>query len=387
MNNKSKVSYHLSKTEFWMLIILAAVVLVALSVIYLITPAMDALTLTQQEYEMANARLEILRQDNARLQEYLTKEAEADTQLTALQEKMPSYYSQEITLGTFDALAQKNMLEIVSVNFGGVNVDTREAFLATVVPQQGQQAATGEAETADVSDLVRYETIEVGFTGSYGAIYGFVGDLANETRAIFTRELVLTRAKGGTTAGTVTLLLISGVQAEGEYPGYDYEGAAASGKQDPFTAFPGYVENGTGDAQAQAALTPDFYVILNTYDDNASKVMVGRYGDASSEISSQDNKKLEASIVLEEQDGKITYTYELGGKKHSGTVMPSQEHPDELVLSILSRDRKNSNDKVGLKLSVTNKTELLVILDVRNDDASSPRFELGTTQGFVQVGG
>nr|HMM31133.1 hypothetical protein [Clostridia bacterium] len=132
---------------------------------------------------------------------------------------------------------------------------------------------------------------------------------------------------------------------------------------------------------------PDFYVILNTYDDNASKVMMGRYGDASSEISSQDNKKLEASIVLEEQDGKITYTYELGGKKHSGTVMPSQEHPDELVLSILSRDRKNSNDKVGLKLSVTNKTDLLVILDVRNDDASSPRFELGTTQGFVQVGG
>lgn len=390
MNNKSKVSYHLSKTEFWMLIILAAVVLVALSVIYLITPAMDALALTKQEYEMASARLEILRQDNARLQEYLAQEAEANTQLENLNQRMPAYYSQEITLGTFDTLAGKNMLDIVSVSFNGVKTDTRETFLAQLKHETQAAAApvTEESGAVDVSTMIRYETIDLSFSGTYAGLYGFVGDLANEVRAIFVRELVVTRADKGTINGSLSLLVISGAAAEGdEYPGYEYDAPAATGKQDPFAAFPGYIEGETAELAAEElALNPDFYIILNTYDDNAQKVMMGRYLQASSEIASQSNKQLSASIVVEEIEGKVSYTYELDGKKYTGTLTPSEEHPDQLVLSVISRARKDSSDKVGVKLSVTNKTNFTFVLDVRNDDAGSPRFVLGATQGAVQVG-
>ncbi|MCE5235388.1 MAG: hypothetical protein ABFC62_03995 [Clostridiaceae bacterium] len=384
MNNKSKVSYHLSKSEFWMLIILVLVVVVALSVIYLITPATDALAITQQEYEAANTRLQLLRQDNARLQEYLEQEAAANAELEALKLRMPDYYSQEITLATFDALSEKNMLEIVSVSFEGVKTDPRAAFLAQI---KHESVKSDEQPSANANDYIRYETIQLGFSGTYSALYGFIGDLENEARAIFMRELVISRAEEGAVTGGLTLLVMSGAEAEGdEYPNYDYGAPAATGKADPFAAFPGYIEGGDAELGEQAAPSADFYIILNSYNDNAGKASMGRYLQASSEVASQNNARLNASLTVSEDNGVIRYSYELDGKKYSGAILPNEEHPRQIVVSVLSRARVDANDRVGVQLSVTNNTALTVVVDVRNDDAASPRFLAGTMQGTVQIG-
>ncbi len=386
MNNKSKVSYRLSKTEFWMLIILVAVVLLAVSVIYLISPAMDALSLSAQDYEMQRARLELLKQDNEKLPEYLAQEAEADAQLLLLSERMPAYYSQEITLDTFDNLAFKNGLTLMSVSFEGVKTDTRAAFLSQL--RHDAKASEADSAAANAGDMVRYETIELGFSGTYNALYGFIGDLAGETRAVFSRELVLTRAKEGAVTGGLTLLVLSEAAVEGgDYPGYDYAAAPATGKTDPFISFPGYFEGDAAEpAGSEVELDPDFYITLNTYDDNDVKVRMGRYGSAAGELESAANKVLTASVTFEEKDGKITYSYELDGKKYEGSTAASERHPTQIVFAVLSHARKDAKDKVGVTLSVVNKTGLTVIMDVRGDDAASPRFKLGTTQGAVQVG-
>ncbi|MPM59219.1 hypothetical protein SDC9_106059 [bioreactor metagenome] len=42
-------------------------------------------------------------------------------------------------------------------------------------------------------------------------------------------------------------------------------------------------------------------------------------------------------------------------------------------------------DNVGVTLNVQNNTGIPVIVTVKNDDATNPRFQLGTTSGSVQV--
>lgn len=366
-----------------MLIILAAVAIVALGVMYLVMPAYEAFNLTAGEMEMQRARLEALRQDNARLPEYLAGEAEANEKLAVLTTKIPTFHAQEITLQTLNDVAADNALTLISVAFSGVKIDTREALVAQLKGAQASENASGGGV------YLRHETITVNFSGEYGAIFGFIGDLAKEQRTVFTRGMALSRANGGTITGSVTLLVMSAAPQEGEeYPGYTYDAAKATNKADPFTAFPAYFENlPTEEAPlTEEQFDQDFYAIINTYDDNAAKVLMSRLADGAPALSASDNKVINASLTLEEKDGKLTYTYELAGKKQTGTL-ETTKNEGFVVFRVLSCARKNSKDKVGLKLDVTNDSSYTLRLDVRNDDSSAPRFTLGKTQGKVtQIG-
>ena len=392
---KPKMSYKLSKTEFWLLTLLGVVVVIALSVTYLIAPAWDTLTASAGQLIQAELKLTALKKDYGNLEQYKAQLTKQNTDLDSLHEQMPAYYSQEKTVAALDDAASKSGLQLISLAFTGVKTDPKASFITQLqhqktdaaAPAPAAASANGAQQTLHVSDMVRYERMKVGFAGTYGQLYQFLDNVAAQPRKLFARELVVTRAKGGMITGSVTLLVMSGAAAEGDpYPGYTFDAAQSAGKQDPFMAFPGYIEDeSAGTAGQTAAVNPNFYIIINTYDDNSAKVLMGKYELAASELRVNANKTAAASITFSENNGLVAFTYTLEGQTYNGTLQTANS-TDPIVISVLSRARKDAKDNTGVSLSVTNNTARQVSVDLRNDDLSRPRFALGATTGAVKIG-
>ena len=56
-----------------------------------------------------------------------------------------------------------------------------------------------------------------------------------------------------------------------------------------------------------------------------------------------------------------------------------------VTIYVKSSGRVDSNDTNGVNLSIDNQTDLSVYIKVVDDDASSPRFKLGSKTGVVKV--
>ncbi len=166
-----------------------------------------------------------------------------------------------------------------------------------------------------------------------------------------------------------------------EYPGYDYAAPQAPGAEDPFAPYENY--EGPENTQSGTAEAPDFYIILNTYDDNDNKIQIGRYPISATQIASDLNESVSASLDVSGAGDALSYSYTLGGSSYSGTFDRTGE---EILITILSRERKSAEDLVGITLDVSNSTGKTVRITVKNDDPDAPRFVLGTTSGSVTIG-
>ena len=376
--SKLKGSYSPSKSEIYLLTLLLVVAIAALSLNYLILPQWTALQESRQRQETQAALVEQLRAEHARLGEYRQEEESVAQELSALEAALPGYFSEEELLTTVNTRSANSKLSLPAMAFGGVQTQSREEFLSSLRPEQeGAAVVTG-------GDRILSERIMLNYTGSYEGLKGFLAGLEGETRKVFFRGLSVARGADGVLSGTVDVLAFSAVQeGTGDYPGYPYGAAAPAGKGDPFAPFSSAPQGG-GAANPAETRNPDFYAVLNTYDDNASKILMGKYPSSGVQLTSETNGEVQAALTLTQSGGGYRYTYSLNGRSRSGDLALEQGQ-SELLVSVLSRDRKGSGDKVGMALSVKNETDLPVLVRVSNDDGASPRFKLGTVSGSVRV--
>lgn len=378
--SKLKGGYSPSKSEAYLLTLLLVVGIAALSFNYLILPQWTALGESRQRQQTQAALVDRLRAEYARLDEYRKEEETIAQELSALEAALPGYFSEEELLTTVNTRSAENALSLPAIAFGGVRAQSREEFLSSLRPGQEGAAEAGGG------DRIQSERIMLNYSGSYEALKGFLMGLEGETRKVFFRGLSVARGADGVLSGTVDLLAFSAARegdGTGDYPGYPYGAAAPAGKGDPFAPFASAPQGG-GAANPAETRNPDFYVVLNTYDDNASKILMGKYPSSGVQLTSEANGEVQAALTLTRSGNGYRYTYSLSGRTRSGDLT-LEEGQSELLVSVLSRDRKGSTDKVGMTLSVKNETDLPVLVRVSNDDGNSPRFKLGTVSGSVRT--
>lgn len=385
-----KLNYSPSKNEFILLISLLIVVIAALAVNYLLLPGWSELRGSMQRYENQKVQLENLRAEYARLDSYLEEDAKLQSDLESLRGVLPDYLSEEEILASLDDHAASSGLKVLGIAFSGVTSDTRDAFLAglklSAAAGSSASATAGKAQ-GNGQYYVRSERISLSYTGSYENLVDFLSAFESQTRQVYFRSSSLSRADDGSLNGALTMLVFSGSARapdanDPDYPGYEYDAPAAPGKGNPFAAFAGYA--GVTAGASSAFTTPDFYLILNTYDDNSDKILMGKYPVSRAQIASDDNRNVSASLTLTKSGTRCNYTFTLGEESYSGSFALG-ESDASLTVSVLSRARKSTMDNVGVTLSVKNGAGLPVIISVKNDDDANPRFRLGTTSGSVQV--
>lgn len=391
MNRKFRLSYTPSKNEFILLSGLIFVIIAALFLNYLVVPGWTALEETRSEYAATEARLETLRTEYANLDSLLADNEKLAAQLQELRAVVPAYFSEEEIVADLSESAASSGLTVTAIGFNGVTTETQSSFLANLkMTSSTKEAASAETEDASAGNdgYITSERIVISFSGTYKQLTDFMTALESGTRQINFRSAQLIRSdrEDGSITGTLTALVFSGVDPQNsEYPGYPFDSANTTGKNDPFAAYASYAQSGTAAAAAtEAESKPDFYLILNTYDDNAGKVLMGKYPVSDTQIQSDRNAKISATLSVGRQGTGYRYSYMLDGSVYSGTFQaPAGE--GKLTVSIISRARKSSLDHVGVTLDVTNSTGLPVVVDVKNDDRDSPRFTLGKTAGTVSL--
>lgn len=131
----------------------------------------------------------------------------------------------------------------------------------------------------------------------------------------------------------------------------------------------------------------DYYVALNPSTSNADAVTIGAKGDTSSNISSNENEVLNATIKFFMIGEKYYVSYNIGDVSYPEDFEQGVEFDpgEDLNLAIQSSKRKNDKDKSGIKLVLDNETDMTLNVKIDGDDSSNPRVKIASRIGKVQV--
>lgn len=124
----------------------------------------------------------------------------------------------------------------------------------------------------------------------------------------------------------------------------------------------------------------DIKLVLNDANNDAAAGIVVSAGNSASNVTSSENSVQTVALHIYEEDGKNYATYAIGDEEYTTEITSSN-----VKIYVASSERVNSDDKNGVKLNVTNDTNLVVFVKVTGDDTSSPRFALGSKTGTVKV--
>jgi len=119
----------------------------------------------------------------------------------------------------------------------------------------------------------------------------------------------------------------------------------------------------------------------NAGSDTASGIIAATSeSDESTYVTSGSNSEEDLKVTITDKDGKKYMSYEMGGKSYEAEILSPN-----VTIYVKSSARVDSNDTNGVNLAIDNSTDLSVYIKVVDDDASSPRFKLGSKSGVVKV--
>jgi len=119
----------------------------------------------------------------------------------------------------------------------------------------------------------------------------------------------------------------------------------------------------------------------NAGNDTASGIIVAaNEANEDTYVTSSANSVEDLNVTITEEDGKNYVEYSIGSSSYRAEVLSSN-----VTIYVKSSARVNSEDSNGVKMNVKNDTDLSVYVKVSDDDATAPRFEIGSKTGTVKV--
>lgn len=147
--------------------------------------------------------------------------------------------------------------------------------------------------------------------------------------------------------------------------------------------------DGSTTAKGDAIATDyDMFITLNPTIADMDAIVIGLKDNEKSNLSADVNKAETASITISGSNGKYTVAYKLGN-----TTYPAKNYDvgvnfnpgSSLDLLVMSSARTGDNDKTTLNVSIVNDTDMTLNIKVLDDDTSSPRFNIKSRSGKINV--
>ncbi|MEI7884574.1 MAG: hypothetical protein WCI30_04400 [Clostridia bacterium] len=331
-----------------------------------------------------------LKVEFGKMDQYLATLATAQEEEQVMKSMIPPYTAHEEVILFLDKLLTDAQLMVNVISFDTLTTVEQGVFLT---PTPEQQAATStEAATAvapvvaptGTGYLVADQEMSLSFSGSYGSIYSFLNLLETSNRKAFVKSLSLSADEKGMLTGNMNISMLSLVDAA-KMEQYKLDLAAIAGKDSPFTPYQGYGVSKDSATPVAALLIPDFTMLLNTYLDNAPKVILSDYQSAAAQLTADANRSFAARLSLNRSGSGYSYTMSLDGKNLSSAA-PLTVRNGRIVLEVISQTRSSNKDLAGATLDIINNTNVPMRVVVTKDDANIPRFKLGNISGDVKIG-
>jgi uncharacterized protein YsxB (DUF464 family) len=136
------------------------------------------------------------------------------------------------------------------------------------------------------------------------------------------------------------------------------------------------------DKGAGIVTSNNLLVILNSANSDLSSGIIASSNADKEEtyVSSNENSVVGLSIDVYAEDGKNFMKYSIGSNSYTTEILS-----EDVAIYVKSSARVDANDTNGVEVSINNTSTLSVFFKVVDDDATSPRFKLGTRSGSVKV--
>ena len=369
----------MSKNSIVALLVLLAVIVLGGVFMYVYKPNMDEKETIDSDISTLQARYDELKAQEVHRDEYIALTKEYNEKFDEAVEIFPATLDQEISVMFMKGIEKDQGNLQMSVN--SVGLGPEELFYTL----GGAPAASeGETEEADVVSPASgsYECYRATFPIVYEGSYEGIKDLmdyiiAYKYRMNITAISIAYDVQKDIYAGTITLnaYCVKGGDREADKVTTDVSNGVSNIFLGGSGAAAPTVE---GSSSNVTASSNDIKITLNNAASDAGDGVVVTLGNE--ELSYGDNDVATLDIKIEEKDGKKMATVSLNGKDVEMDV-----NGDSIGIYVDSSERVDSGDKNGLKLNVSNDTDVAVDIKVEGDDSSSPRFSVGSKGGTVRV--
>ena len=383
---------NLSKSNIKILLFIAAVAILGLTYLYVFKDNMSTADSIQSEVDTLQTRYDELMAKQQDREMYEEKTAEFNQKFNERLAYFPATLDQEISVMFIKGVEKDQGNLQFGVN--SVGLGQPESFYSLSAAAAADVAttdatATEDATTADSNDAALasggYQCLTAAFPityeGSYEGIKDFIDYImAYKYRMNISSVNISYDSQSEMYAGSIALnaYCISGGGREADTVDVD----VPEGVSNIFLGGSGAasVQTSSHDAGQGEDIVSDHDILIglnNANGDSSDGIIVSAGSD---KVSSTANSVETVAVSVTEEDGKNMVEVKLGDDSYTFELTDS-----ELTIYVESSDRVDSDDKNGVKLNVTNGTSVPVYVKVAGDDASAPRFALGSKTGTVKV--
>lgn len=374
----------MKKSDIQILLVILGIAILVLG--YLFGFKKEKEKLETQEDTNATLRAQLTElQEKAKMKDQLLAETDEynklfDKELT----KYPADLNQETAVAFMKGVEEQLEFTNISIGF------SRPAEF--YVLGQGTAAGTGVA-TADASNesyVCQNVTYGINYRGSYEGLKEYLAYIAGYKYFMNISSFNIAYGMDDTTkeeiyTGNVTLhaYSVSGPDRTPEQPNVD----VPNGVGNIFTGNGSITPTTTGkyDSDQGASIVSDHDLTIGLVKANndttkASVIVASDENKEDTIVSYEGNDVATLDISVQEKDGKNYVTYSIGDKQYEAELLSK-----ELKILVASTARVDAEDLSGVKVNISNSTDVAVYIKVQGDDSTNPRFTLGTKSGSVTV--
>ena len=365
----------MTQSNLRIILVLLAVLVLGGVYMYVFKPNMDDKKSIDSEVETLEARYNELKSMEVHRDEYIAQTAEYNEKFEEAISIFPATLDQEISVMFMKGIEKDQGNLQFDINTVGLG---REELFYTL---GGSPAATDENGQPVAADG-DYECYKAAFPIMYNGSYEGIKDLmdyiiAYKYRMNITSITITYDDQEDTYKGTLELdaYCVTGGDREADTVTTDVQ----NGVENIFLGGEGAAAPASTGANVSASSNDVKITLVNANNDAGDGITVAAAGKTAS---NGDNKVATVDVNIEEKDGKKVATVSLGGEDLTVDINDSQT---SFRIYVGSSKRVDAGDTNGIKLNVSNSTDIAVDVKVDGDDETSPRFNMGSKSGTVRV--
>lgn len=253
---------------------------------------------------------------------------------------------------------------------------------------------SSKKETANANNM----TVNINYTGNYSELLSFIQQIEKYSKKIIVSNVTVSQGDNSGVSGTIALDLYGIPKISDEDAAFlKWNIKNPYGKDNPFDDLSAGINSNisnTNDTIEEIGQNKnqdkfDFVMVARPINSDLPTIMLGKANDKSKETYVYaDNGSVEnVSITFTQKDGKYYYKYITSGGQY-----PTQSDGKEfttigknIVFKIYSTKRNSNKDVSGAKITITNKTDKQVNVNIEDDDNTRPRINITGQGGNVNV--
>lgn len=374
----------MKQSDAKILLVLLAIGLIVASIFLVAKPKNDSIKALNSEISELQARYDDLCAKEAQKDQFIAETKEFNEQFAAEVAKYAPDLNQENTLMFLKGVEESHEFQNVTASLPR---PTTYYVLGQGAVAEGA-AVSEDAEEAAKQYQVLSDAYSIAYRGSYEDLKKYLDYIANYKYRMCISQISIAYASDAEQpldecTGSLTLneYAVTGPDRVADVPTIDVK----EGKEIIFEDVNGGNRSSTSydsDNGESIIATHNLVILLsNANSDTSSGIIVAsNESDESSYVTSSANSEQNLDIQITEEDGKKYITYAIGASSKKVEVLSS-----DVTIFVKSSDRAGSDDTNGVNVSINNSTDLGVYIKVNGDDATTPRFKIGSKTGTVKV--